>query len=119
MTYWDPIPTARAAEVGPLPAPDGGTWVPDPKYYARDGDDHWTPELIRAWWRDRARVREWAVALDRKWSVSSSEDQREAAGEARAYVAHIEGDLGDRLRGYLFRQEEGRPARTGEALPVL
>lgn len=25
--------------------------------YACDGDDHWTPELIRDWWRERGRVR--------------------------------------------------------------
>ncbi|MEU7607606.1 hypothetical protein, partial [Streptomyces sp. NPDC041003] len=143
MSYWDPLPAVRAAETGPLPAPDGGTWlpaaefrgrwwnprperwaerdwrnVPGPFYgagtdtcwmgrliapahvlyddewgaefvyrqprdtaqalallgavaqdpmvgYACDGDDHWTPELIRDWWRERGRVREWAAALDR------------------------------------------------------
>ncbi|MER5487701.1 ferredoxin [Streptomyces sp. NPDC002812] len=196
MTYWDPIPAVRAAEAGPLPAPDGGTWVPDPEHavfwnprpdrwserdwrnvpgpfygagtdtcwmgrliapdnvlydddwgaefvyrqprnpeetlavlgaaaqdpmvgYARDGDGHWTPELVRGWWGDRARVREWAAALDRKWSVSSRSGEREAAGGARAYVAHIDGDLAGYLRGYLFWLEEHRPARPGGALPVL
>lgn len=84
-----------------------------------DGDAHWTPELVRDWWRDRGRVREWAVALDRTWSVSEDEYRREAAGGARAYVAHIDGDLGHHLRGYVFRLAEGRPARQGEALPGL
>ncbi|MFD7262544.1 ferredoxin [Streptomyces sp. NPDC059874] len=195
MTYWDPVPTRRAAEGGPLPDPDGGSWVPSDQYgiwnlrpdrwaeldwrnvpgpfygsgtdncwmgrliapdnvlyeddrgaefvyrqprnpaetravmgaaaqdpyvgYACDGDDHWTPELVRDWWRERARVREWAVALDRKWSVSRRGDEREAAGGARAYVAHLDGDLADYLRGYLFWLQERRPARRGEPLPSL
>ncbi|MEV6951357.1 hypothetical protein [Streptomyces sp. NPDC051183] len=196
MTYWDPIPTARAARTGPLPTPDGGTWLPDPAHggywntrpdrwdgrnwrnvpgpfygsgtdscwmgrliapanvlyddewgeefvyrqprdahetlavlgaaaqdpmvgYACDGDDHWTPELVRAWWRDRGRVREWAVALDRTWSASAEAQEREAAAGARDYVAHIDGGLEDHLRGYLFRLSEGRPAAPGESLPGL
>lgn len=87
--------------------------------YACDGDAHWTPELVRDWWRDRARVREWAVALDRKWSVSPREDEREATAGARDYVGHIDGDLSARLRGYLFLLQEGRSAAPGEALPGL
>lgn len=196
VPYWDPLPAARAAETGPLPAPDGGTWLPDPVYggcwnrrsdrwgerdwrnvpgpfygagtdscwmgrliapanvlyedergaefvyrqprdvaetlavlgaaaqdpmagYACDGDRHWTPELVRDWWRERARVREWAVRLDRSWSVSESGEEREAAGGAREYVAHIDGGLADQLRGYVFWLAEGRPARPGESLPGL
>ncbi|WP_251064088.1 ferredoxin [Streptomyces sp. ISL-44] len=87
--------------------------------YAGDGDAHWTPELVRDWWRDRGRVREWAVVLDRTWSVSEDRYEREASAGARDYVAHIDGGLGDYLRGYLFRLKEGRPARSGEALPAL
>uniref|UniRef100_A0AAU2JNC7 Ferredoxin n=1 Tax=Streptomyces sp. NBC_00049 TaxID=2903617 RepID=A0AAU2JNC7_9ACTN len=196
MTYWDPMPTARELETGPLPAPGGGTWLPDPAYggwwnhrpdrweerdwrnvpgpfygagtdncwmgrliapanvlyedewgaefvyrqprdaeetlavlgaaaqdpmggHACDGDDRWTPELVRDWWRERDRVREWAVALDRTWSVSEREDEREAAGGARAYVAHIDDGLAAYLRGYLFRLAEGRPPAPGENLPGL
>ncbi|MEU6212996.1 hypothetical protein ABZ891_24270 [Streptomyces sp. NPDC047023] len=32
MSYWDPLPAVRAAESGPLPAPDGGTWLPSPGF---------------------------------------------------------------------------------------
>ncbi|MFD5511890.1 hypothetical protein ACFWIB_29550 [Streptomyces sp. NPDC127051] len=56
---------------------------------------------------------------DREWSVSERAEEREAAGGARAYVAHIDGDLGDYLRGYLFWLREARPARPGESLPGL
>ncbi|MCM1968950.1 MULTISPECIES: ferredoxin [unclassified Streptomyces] len=87
--------------------------------YGGNGDAHWTPELVRGWWRERGRVREWAAALERSWSVSDGPYEREAAGGARAYVAHIDGDLAGYLRGYLFWLEEHRPARPGEALPVL
>ncbi|MGW0363126.1 ferredoxin [Streptomyces sp. NPDC002990] len=87
--------------------------------YQCNGDAHWTPELVRQWWSEHGRVREWAVALDRKWSVSEREDEREAASGARDYVAHIDGGLADYLRGYLFWLGEGRPARSGEALPPL
>lgn len=84
-----------------------------------DGDAHWTPEPVRDWWRGRGRVRAWADALDRTWSLSQDEHRREAAGGARAYVAHIDHGLGDYLRGYLFWLQEARPARPGEALPGL
>ncbi|MFJ9340933.1 ferredoxin [Streptomyces sp. NPDC101733] len=87
--------------------------------YGGDGDAHWTPELVRDWWRERGAVREWAVRLDRTWSVSPRSEEREAAGGARAYVAHIDGDLADHLRGYLFRLREGRGPRPGEGLPGL
>lgn len=87
--------------------------------YQCDGDERWTPELVRQWWSERGRVREWARALDRKWSVSTRADEREAAAGARDYVAHIDLGLADHLRGYLFRLGEGRPARQGEALPGL
>ncbi|WP_329386509.1 hypothetical protein OG625_28030 [Streptomyces sp. NBC_01351] len=87
--------------------------------YGGDGDAHWTPELVRDWWRDRVRVREWAVTLDRKWSVSEREYEREAASGARDYVAHIDHGLADYLRGYAFWLAEGRPAGPGETLPEL
>lgn len=35
------------------------------KGYGGDGDDHWSPSAVRDWWRDRARVREWAMATGR------------------------------------------------------
>ena len=95
------------------------SWLDPMAGYACDGDSRWTPDLVREWWRDRGRVREWAVRLDRAWSASQEEQEREAAGGARAYVAHIDGDLGDRLRHYVFWLAEGHPAGAGETLPRL
>lgn len=88
--------------------------------YGGDGDAHWTPELVREWWRDRARVREWATGVGwGPWATAPTDWMNDAAGGARAYVAHIDGDLGAYLRGYLFRLAEGRAARPGESLPEL
>ncbi|MGW6686811.1 ferredoxin [Streptomyces sp. NPDC054961] len=81
--------------------------------YGGDGDAHWTPELVRDWWRERA------VALDRAWSPSTREDRRDDAGGARAYAAYIDGALEEHLRDYVFWLAEGRPAGPGESLPVL
>ncbi|MFD3869686.1 ferredoxin [Streptomyces sp. NPDC058623] len=88
--------------------------------YGHDGDLHWTPDLVREWWHERAGVREWAMGLGwGPWVTDPQEWRNDAAAGARAYVAHIDGDLGGYLRGYLFRLREGRPARVGEALPGL
>ncbi|MEU3775223.1 ferredoxin [Streptomyces sp. NPDC032472] len=87
--------------------------------YGADGELHWTPELVRDWWRERGRVREWAVGVARTWSGSASPYEREAALGAREYIAHIDSGLGDCLRGYVFWLAEGRPAGPGEVLPRL
>ncbi|MEV7520832.1 ferredoxin [Streptomyces sp. NPDC091371] len=87
--------------------------------YGLDGDDHWTPELVRDWWRDRGEVRAWAVRTEQSWSAETDKYLREAAAGARAFVAHIDGDLADYLRGYLFWLQERRPAGPGESLPEL
>ncbi|MGW0393193.1 ferredoxin [Streptomyces sp. NPDC003042] len=176
MTYWDPIPTVRAAAEQPW----RGRWeerdwrnVPGPFYgaetdtcltgrleapghvlyedtygqefvyrqplteaearavlwaaeeeafeaYGRDGDAHWTPDSVREWWRDRARVREWAFGMGwGAWATSDHEWRRDNAAGARDYVAHLDGGLAGYLRGYVFWLAEGRPARADEALPRL
>ncbi|MFD7262545.1 ferredoxin [Streptomyces sp. NPDC059874] len=88
--------------------------------YGHDGDLHWTPDLVRDWWRDRGRVREWAMGVGwGAWATSGSGWQHDAAAGARGYVTYIDRGLGDYLRGYAFRLAEGRPARPGESLPEL
>ncbi|MEU9163719.1 ferredoxin [Streptomyces sp. NPDC048424] len=94
-------------------------WQDPMRGFQYDGDERWTPELVRDWWRERGRVREWAAALDRSWSVSSRADQREAAAGARAYVSHIDEGLAEYLRGYVFHLAEGRRAHRDEHLPKL
>ncbi|MFD7557122.1 ferredoxin [Streptomyces sp. NPDC059835] len=88
--------------------------------YNHDGDLHWTPELVRDWWRERGRVREWAVGVGwGAWATSERAEYRDTAAGARAYAAHIDGPLSEYLRGYLFHLTEARPPRAGEALPPL
>lgn len=83
--------------------------------YAWDGDEHWTPGLVRAWWRERDGVREWILAelADRKDSYNDEATLRE-------YLADLDGGALERyLRGYLFWLTEGREPVLGEELPVL
>ncbi|WP_411110546.1 ferredoxin [Streptomyces sp. c-19] len=88
--------------------------------YGGDGDRHWTPELVRDWWSERRRAREWAIRVGwGEWATSEREQFRDAAGGARAYLAHLDHGLGEYLRDYMFWLFEGRPAAPGERLPEL
>ncbi|MGW4727201.1 hypothetical protein [Streptomyces sp. S1] len=99
--------------------------------YNWDGDDHWTVEAVRDWWRDRGRVREWAVAIAADWGADAHPHwgfnadpaylphYHDAARGHRDFVAHIDDGLEDYLRGYLFWLEQRREPRDGEALPHL
>ncbi|MFI8265203.1 MULTISPECIES: ferredoxin [unclassified Streptomyces] len=92
--------------------------------YAWDGDDHWTPEGVRAWWRERGRVREWAVAAAAEWSSYAENPEyvphyHDAADGHRDFVAYIDDGLEAYLRGYLFWLDLRREPAPGEALPRL
>ncbi|MBF6422722.1 hypothetical protein IU436_29340 [Nocardia farcinica] len=54
-------------------------WADPYGAYAYDGDDHWTPELIRDWWADRAKLAEWLETAERQWSAHDNALKREAA----------------------------------------
>ncbi|MFD9357219.1 ferredoxin [Streptomyces sp. NPDC060031] len=88
--------------------------------YNHDGDLHWTPDSVRAWWRDRGRVRAWATSLGwSDWVTSEHPEERSAAAAARHYAAYVDAGLAEYLRGYLFWLVEGRPAAHGQTLPEL
>ena len=99
--------------------------------YGWDGDDHWTPASVRAWWRDRGRVREWALAIAADWgadthpewgsngSVKYRRHYQDAARGHLDFVAYIDDGLEAYLRGYAFWLDQRRPPRPGEALPAL
>ncbi|WP_051782165.1 MULTISPECIES: hypothetical protein [unclassified Streptomyces] len=88
--------------------------------YGGDGDSHWTPELVKAWWQERDRAREWAARVGYgDWATSQRDAWRDTAAGARAYLAHLDQGLGPYLRNYTFWLTEGRPADPGERLPEL
>lgn len=88
--------------------------------YACDGDDRWTPEAVRAWWRNRGLVEEHLAALLAEYSApgASTVDQ-EAADGVRDFTAYLADGLGDDLRVYLARLEQGRYPGVGDRLPEL
>jgi hypothetical protein len=45
--------------------------------YAWDGDDHWTVDLVRQWWAERGRVRDWIERQlgDDRWRISMTDRQ--------------------------------------------
>ncbi|MEV7614318.1 ferredoxin [Streptomyces sp. NPDC089799] len=99
--------------------------------YGWDGDDHWTPAAVREWWRDRGRVREWALAIAADWGAEehpgwgyNADAQyrghyQDAARGHLDFVAYLDDGLEEYLRGYVFWLEQRRAPLDGEALPVL
>ncbi|MEU8659768.1 hypothetical protein [Actinoplanes philippinensis] len=99
--------------------------------YQWDGDDHWTVAGVREWWRDRGRVREWAVTIAADWSKDGHPEWGFAGGPEyvphylqaarghRDFIAYLDDGLGAYLRGYLFWLDQRRAPRPGEALPLL
>ncbi|MEV0898940.1 hypothetical protein [Actinoplanes sp. NPDC049802] len=87
--------------------------------YGFDGDERWTPETVRGWWRDRGRVTTHVAELIRLWEASECPYDREAAGGAREFRAYLAGPLAQDLRIYLFWLLERRSPLPGEPLPGL
>ncbi|MFJ2194270.1 hypothetical protein ACIOJE_41125, partial [Kitasatospora sp. NPDC087861] len=96
-----------------------------------DGDDHWTPGTVREWWRDRSRVREWALAIAADWGAATHADwgrngsvkfqghYHDAARGHLDFAAYIDDGLETYLRNYTFWLDQRRPPRSWEALPTL
>ncbi|MCX5124808.1 ferredoxin [Streptomyces sp. NBC_00193] len=87
--------------------------------YACDGDERWTPDLVREWWAGRGRVEEDLSAALAEFRKHSDEQNLDAALGVRDYRTYLAGALADDLRAYLFRLEEGRYPEAGERLPQL
>ena len=96
-----------------------GAWR-DPCFgWACDGDEHWTLELVREWWRERARLEEWIQGKIAAWVDAEAYDAREAVVGLRDYSDYLRGDLEGHLRVYAFWLEERRSPNSSDALPVL
>jgi hypothetical protein len=87
--------------------------------WACDGDTHWTPDLVRSWWRDRERLREWITAKHRRWSISDREQERDAADGLTDYLAYLDGDLAADLRAYVYFLDNGASPTAADRLPSL
>jgi hypothetical protein len=87
--------------------------------YACDGDQHWAPETVRAWWLDRARVEKHVAGLLASWEVSPRSDEQEACEGLRDFLRYLTNGLEVDLRAYLFRLEQGRYPAADDRLPEL
>lgn len=87
--------------------------------YGWDGDQHWTPESVRSWWRDRGRLREWAAKVSVAWAEHEQPDHREMVTGLPDFLGYLDGELACDLRTYLFWLQERRSPRQEEALPQL
>jgi hypothetical protein len=96
-----------------------GAWNDPFRGWACDGDRHWTPQLVREWWRDRRRVAEWIEEDLRVWSASTREDEREAAAGLIDYASYLDGELEVDLRRYVRWLEEHRSPTPDETLPRI
>ena len=87
--------------------------------WACDGDIHWTPSLVREWWRDRGRVRDWITTKQRRWAISVRADEREAATGLADYLAYLDGDLAVHLQVYCYFLDNHVSPAAGDRLPSL
>jgi hypothetical protein len=83
------------------------------------GDAHWTPDLVRQWWRERGHLRVWITTKYRRWSVSDRADEREAATGLTDYLTYLADDLADHLRAYIYFLDTGVSPTTNDRLPRL
>ena len=87
--------------------------------YACDGDQHWTPETVRVWWLDRARVEKHVADLLASWEESPRSDEQEACEGLRDFLGYLANGLAADLRAYIFRLEQGRYPAADDRLPEL
>jgi hypothetical protein len=87
--------------------------------WAYDGDTNWTPDLVRGWWRDSPRLRQWITQKRRTWADSERDDEREAAEGLSDYLAYLDGELPDHLRVYMYFLDHHRSPTNSDLLPRL
>ncbi|MEU2822783.1 ferredoxin [Streptomyces bacillaris] len=87
--------------------------------YGCDGDDRWTPETVREWWRDRARIKEYLATRRPAWEDDDARSGQGTAAAADDYAAYIDGELAAHLRVYLFWLDERRAPTAVDRLPLL
>ncbi|WP_228121223.1 hypothetical protein [Streptomyces fagopyri] len=94
-------------------------WTDPLSGYGWDGDQHWTADLVRSWWHERSRLREWATSLHTAWSANSDEIYQELSAGLNDLLAYLDGELETDLRVYLYWLHERRSPDLNEVLPRL
>jgi hypothetical protein len=87
--------------------------------YGCDGDDHWTPAAVRAWWHGRERVVDAVSATLEVLDIDPGGESLDAAEGLREFLGYLADGLEADLRAYIFRLEVGRYPHRGEQLPEL
>lgn len=94
----------------------------DTASYQIDGNQRWTPELVREWWRrEKERLIEWAEQELEK--VLSERDTKfysvEREGLLHVYLRFMQQDAEGYLRKYVYFLESGKAPQAGDTLPEL
>ena len=86
--------------------------------YAADGDDHWTPNGVRDWWRERRHVLEWISRANDRIRDGHAEGGEMLFGLA-AYAQYFANGLETYLRCYSFWLDNRRSPRPNDRLPHI
>ena len=88
--------------------------------YACDGDEHWTPDLVRQWWARRDEVRGAVRAAAAEYRSATGHHVYDLERQCLAdYLSYFDDGLEQYLRHYLLWLTERRIAEPGERLPAL
>lgn len=84
-----------------------------------DGDQHWTPALVRQW---RAELPARSAAIERVAATIDAwgPDRGDIRSIRQEWIAYLHSsELDHDLRRYLFRLEQGRNPQQSDSLPQL
>jgi len=89
--------------------------------YACNGNDYWTPELIRDWWSRKADLVNWIGQQLKNPEFQTREDfvEQNQFRALQDFQNFVEAGLHDYLRAYVFFLEQGRTPREDEPLPWI
>jgi hypothetical protein len=87
--------------------------------WACDGDAYWTPDLVRGWWQDRGRLREWIVGKQQEWGSEGQPTDEHVGAGLTDYLTYLGAGLAEDLRRYIAFLETGRSPAADDRLPTL